>query len=169
MNKGELKSIFVVHTNGGDEWIRVPKKTYDRFIDQIYDAYEAELEAKDKRIDTQSSVIIACQNTIVQKDGRIAELETERDELEYKFAGYLDHTTNSRISKTYGELPDMIKVFDDGNATCIAELEAKQEAIKEYCRERIQPERDGEYYRDGYENGRSEAYQDILTKMEQEQ
>ena len=42
MNKGELKSIFVVHTNGGDEWIRVPKKTYDRFIDQMLSLENAE-------------------------------------------------------------------------------------------------------------------------------
>ena len=45
-----MKSIFVVHTNGEDEWIRVPKKTYDNFIDRIYDAHEAKLKAKDERI-----------------------------------------------------------------------------------------------------------------------
>ena len=44
-------------------------------IDQIYDAHEAELKAKDERIEAQSSVIIACQNTILQKDERIIELE----------------------------------------------------------------------------------------------
>ena len=44
-------------------------------IDQIYDAHEAELKAKDERIEAQSSVIIACQNAILQKDERITELE----------------------------------------------------------------------------------------------
>ena len=46
-------------------------------IEQIYDAHEAELKAKDERIEAQSSVIIACQNAILQKDERITELEAK--------------------------------------------------------------------------------------------
>ena len=37
------------------------------------------LKAKDERIEAQSSVIIACQNAILQKDKHITELEAERD------------------------------------------------------------------------------------------
>ena len=46
-------------------------------IDQIYDAHEVELKAKDERIEAQSSVIIACQNAILQKDECITELEAK--------------------------------------------------------------------------------------------
>ena len=50
MNRDKAKQTFIVHSNGEDEWIRVPKRTYDRFIDGIYDAHEAELKAKDERM-----------------------------------------------------------------------------------------------------------------------
>ena len=131
-----MKSHFIVHTNGQDEWIKVDKRTYDKAIDMFCDAHEAEIEelrstinrfveeaamysnaldrnkeaykaelknkeekhgdelqallndmgraisklsgelkAKDERIEAQSSVIIACQNAILQKDERIEELE----------------------------------------------------------------------------------------------
>ena len=97
MNREKMKSIFVVHTNGEDEWIKVSKRTYKKMIDMVYDYHETRLEkaceilqnanmaeierhfaeckAKDERIEAQSSVIIACQNAITQKDERIAELE----------------------------------------------------------------------------------------------
>ena len=39
------------------------------------------------------------------------------------------------------------------------------EELEAYCEKGINPERDGEYYRDGYENGKSETYQDILEKL----
>ena len=39
--------------------------------------HEAELKAKDERIEAQPSVIIACQNAILQKDERITELEAK--------------------------------------------------------------------------------------------
>ena len=42
---------------------------------ELQDQHEAQLKAKDERIEAQSSVIIACQNTILQKDERIIELE----------------------------------------------------------------------------------------------
>ena len=45
-----MKSIFAVHSNGEDEWIKVPKRTYDKTIDMFCDEHEAELKAKDERI-----------------------------------------------------------------------------------------------------------------------
>ena len=79
-------------------------------LDQICDAHEAELKAKDERIEAQSSVIIACQNAILQKDERIAELETERDK-------YNTIAANLQISRQ--------KAYDN-----IAELEAIIEKMK---------------------------------------
>ena len=46
------------------------------------------------------------------KDKKIKALRAELEELEYKFAGYLAHTTDGRISKTYGGMADMIDVFE---------------------------------------------------------
>ena len=91
MTREQMKSLFTIHTNGQDEWIRVDKRIYKKAIDKIYDTHEAELKAKDERIEAQSSVIIACQNAILQKDERITELEAKlknmRAECEYaKFA-----------------------------------------------------------------------------------
>ena len=50
MTREQLKSHFVVHTNGQDEWIKVDKRTYDKAIDMFCDAHEAELKAKDEEI-----------------------------------------------------------------------------------------------------------------------
>ena len=79
-------------------------------IKQIYDAHEAELKAKDERIEAQASVIIACQKAILQKDERITELETERDK-------YNTIAANLQISRQ--------KAYDN-----IAELEAIIEKMK---------------------------------------
>ena len=110
MTREQMKSLFTIHTNGQDEWIRVDKRIYKKAIDKIYDAHEAELKAKDERIEAQSSVIIACQNAILQKDERITELETERDK-------YNTIAANLQISRQ--------KAYDN-----IAELEAIIEKMK---------------------------------------
>ena len=44
MTREKMKSIFTVHTNGKDEWIKVPKRTYDKMIDMFCDAHEANLK-----------------------------------------------------------------------------------------------------------------------------
>ena len=77
---------------------------------ELQDQHEAELKAKDERIEAQSSVIIACQNAILQKDERITELETERDK-------YNTIAANLQISRQ--------KAYDN-----IAELEAIIEKMK---------------------------------------
>ena len=50
MTREQIKSLFTIHTNGQDEWIRVDKRTYEKAIDKFCDAHEAELKAKDERI-----------------------------------------------------------------------------------------------------------------------
>ena len=50
MTRKEAKTTFIVHSNRQDEWLRIDKRTYQNFIDKIYDAHEAELKAKDERI-----------------------------------------------------------------------------------------------------------------------
>ena len=50
MTRKQMKSHFIVHTNGQDEWIRVDKRTYEKAIERFCDAHEAELKAKDERI-----------------------------------------------------------------------------------------------------------------------
>ena len=77
---------------------------------ELQDQHEAELKAKDERIEAQSSVIIACQNAILQKDEHITELEAERDK-------YNIIAANLQISRQ--------KAYDN-----IAELEAIIEKMK---------------------------------------
>ena len=61
-----------------------PLDSLDLAVEKIYaelfgitEQMEAELKAKDERIEAQSSVIIACQNAISRKDERITELEAK--------------------------------------------------------------------------------------------
>jgi hypothetical protein len=44
MTREKMKSIFTVHTNGQDEYIKVPKRTYDKMIDMFCNEHEAEIE-----------------------------------------------------------------------------------------------------------------------------
>ena len=44
MTREQMKSHFIVHTNGQDEWIKVDKRTYDKSIDMFCDAHEAEIK-----------------------------------------------------------------------------------------------------------------------------
>ena len=44
MTRKQMKSHFIVHTNGQDEWIKVDKRTYDKAIDMFCDTQEAEIE-----------------------------------------------------------------------------------------------------------------------------
>ena len=77
---------------------------------ELQDQHEAELKAKDERIEAQSSVIIACQNAILQKDEHITNLSAERDK-------YNTIAANLQISRQ--------KAYDN-----IAELEAIIEKMK---------------------------------------
>ena len=70
-HKTELKAKEEKH---GDE-LQALLNDMGRAISKL----SGELKAKDERIEAQSSVIIACQNAILQKDERITELEVERD------------------------------------------------------------------------------------------
>ena len=110
MTREKMKSIFTVHTNGQDEYIKVPKRTYDKMIDMFCDAHEANLtkaceilegailvgiernlaecKAKDERIAKLFSELSATYVKCYHKDienkrlkGRIAELEAKLDSL----------------------------------------------------------------------------------------
>jgi hypothetical protein len=49
MTRDKMKSMFVVHTNGEDEWIKIPKRTYDKMIDKL-DEQLKECKRKNQRI-----------------------------------------------------------------------------------------------------------------------
>lgn len=44
MTREKMKVIFTVHTNGVDEWIKVPKRTYDKMIDMFCNEHEVEIK-----------------------------------------------------------------------------------------------------------------------------
>lgn len=106
MTREEMKSMFVIHTNGEDEWIKVPKRTYHKMIDIFYDEHEAEIEKVCEileganiveierhinEINTKDAIIkqrtemLQCANKVLDelfkecklKDRRIAELEED--------------------------------------------------------------------------------------------
>ena len=52
----------------------------------------------------------------------ISKLKEELEELDWKFAEYLCHTTRNRISKTYGTAEEMIAVFDQAQSDLIEEI-----------------------------------------------
>jgi len=41
MTREEAKQTFTIHTNGSDKFIKVDKRTFDKFIDMIYDDFES--------------------------------------------------------------------------------------------------------------------------------
>ena len=52
----------------------------------------------------------------------ISKLKEELEELDWKFAEYLCHTTRNRISKTYGTAEEMIAVFNQAQSDLIEEI-----------------------------------------------
>ena len=124
MTREKMKSIFTVHTNGKDEWIKVPKRTYDKMIDMFCDAHEANLKkaceileganlagierhfaeckAKDERIAELFSELSATYVKCFHKDienqrleGRIAGLEAKLDSLAQFLEGLENDKTRS--------------------------------------------------------------------------
>ncbi len=43
MTRNKMKSVFTVHTNDEGEYVKVPKRTYDKMIDIFCDEYEAKI------------------------------------------------------------------------------------------------------------------------------
>jgi|GEM_PF-4883845 len=88
MTKEKMKSLFAVHTNGQDEWIKVPKRTYDKMIDMFCDTHETQLKAKDESIAelfiaNTDALIKAYHRDIENKrlKAKIAELEAKLERL----------------------------------------------------------------------------------------
>ena len=83
MTREKMKSIFTVHTNGKDEWIKVPKRTYDKMIDMFCDAHEANLTKACEILEGANLVEIERHFAECKaKDERIAELEAKLAGLE---------------------------------------------------------------------------------------
>ena len=86
-------------------------------IDEIFDQQdklEAELRTKDERIEAQSSVIIACQNAILQKDERITELEAKLESLRGYCRKLIEHfnSKDSRSDYDWGLRDRTITILD---------------------------------------------------------
>ena len=76
MTREKMKSIFTVHTNGQDEYIKVPKRTYDKMIDMFCDAHEADLKKACEILEGANLAEIERHFAECKaKDERIAELE----------------------------------------------------------------------------------------------
>ena len=78
MTREQMKSLFTIHTNGQDEWIRVDKRTYEKAIDKFCDAHEAKLTKACEILDGANLVEIERHFAECKaKDERIAELEAK--------------------------------------------------------------------------------------------
>ncbi len=94
MTREQMKSHFIVHTNGQDEWIKVDKRTYDKAIDMFCDAHEAEIEdlrSTIKRIQTNLSYerdwFEELKKQLNAKDEENANLKARIAELEKEIKG----------------------------------------------------------------------------------
>jgi hypothetical protein len=92
MTREKMKSIFIVHTNGQDEYIKVPKRTYDKMIDKLCDKYEAEINDKniilESRVEMYQGATKALDEQFKEckrKNQRIMELEEELESF-YNFS-----------------------------------------------------------------------------------
>ena len=81
-DKRKMKSIFTVPTNGKDEWVKVPKRTYDKMIDMFCDAHEAKLTKACEILEGANLAEIERHFAECKaKDERIAKLEAKLDSL----------------------------------------------------------------------------------------
>ena len=71
-------------------------------------------KAKDERIEAQSSVIIACQNAILQKDERITELEAKLESLRGYCRKLIEHfnSKDNRSDYDWGLRDRTITILD---------------------------------------------------------
>ena len=121
MTREQLKSHFVVHTNGQDEWIKVDKRTYDKAIDMFCDAHETEIEELRNTIDMFVEEAAMYRNALDRnKETYEAELKAKDqqiEELKAEVQKYNSIAANLQISRQ--------KAYDN-----IAELEAIIEKMK---------------------------------------
>lgn len=64
MTRKQAKSIFTIHTNGEDEYVKVDKRIFTSFIDRVYDDFEAKDKLKKcnncKHKDGESGTLTHC-------------------------------------------------------------------------------------------------------------
>ena len=110
MTREQMKSHFIVHTNGQDEWIKVDKRTYDKAIDMFCDAHEAEIEELRSTIDRFVEEAAMYSNALDRnkevyeaelqdKDKHITELEAKLDGLRGYCRKQIEHF-NSKDSRS---------------------------------------------------------------------
>ena len=74
----EDKPQKVEHNFKEDEWIKVPKRTYDKMIDMFCDAHEANLKKACEIL--EGAILVGIERNLAEckaKDERIAELEAK--------------------------------------------------------------------------------------------
>ena len=105
MTREQMKSLFTIHTNGQDEWVRVDKRTYEKAIDKFCDAHEAKLTKTCEILDGANLVEIERHFAECKaKDERIAELFSELSEAYIK--AYHKDMENKRLKGRIAELED---------------------------------------------------------------
>ena len=117
MTRELMKAIFIVHTNGQDEWIKVPKRAYDKIIDMFCDEHKAEIEKVCEMLEGAN---------LVEIDRHIAEINTK------------DVIINQRIEMLQGANKALDELFKECKLKDrrIAELEEKLNLLKSEAKDK---------------------------------
>lgn len=116
MTREEMKSMFVIHTNGEDEWIKIPKRTYHKMIDIFCDEHEAKIKK-------------ACK---ILEDANIVEIKRHIKEISTK-----DAVIKQRIEMLQGANKALDELFKECKLKDqrIAELEEDVNLFSKYLKE----------------------------------
>ncbi len=79
MTRKQAKSIFTIQTNGEDEYIKVDKRVFHKFVDKVYDDFEAKHQYIIELIaHTAGSENKAISQTLVTVDGILKEIMEQK-------------------------------------------------------------------------------------------
>ena len=132
MNREQMKSLFIVHTNGQDKWIKVDKRTYDKAIDMFCDAHKTELKVKEEKHGDELQALLNDMGRAISKLS--GELKAKDEELgvakkvaqDAYTLGASQTAEMDRFWAEFGLLDENISVDD-----AIAFFKAKDERIAE--------------------------------------
>ena len=134
MTREQIKSLFTIHTNGQDEWIRVDKRTYEKAIDKFCDDHIAELKEKDKKIKTAKKVAqdayILGVSQAAEMDRFWAEFGLLDENISVDDAIAFFKTKDERIAELEAKLKNMCAKFAD-NAIKPSEMWKLHLALKD--------------------------------------
>ncbi len=79
MTREQAKTTFAIHTNRGDEYIKVDKRVFHKFVDRVYDDFETKHKYIIELIaHTAGSGNKAISQTLLTIDGILKEMREQK-------------------------------------------------------------------------------------------